>query len=72
MSTTGSAVGVESHLLLLHDGTEQEVPGPVEAEAPQKKYSGKKYTVKNAATTLPYTTYCLPALTATVGCIIKK
>ena len=36
--------------LLLHDGTEREIPRPVDAELQKDKYSGKrkKHTVKNA------------------------
>jgi len=40
----------ESDKVLLHDGTEREVPRPVDSAAQKEKYSGKKkkHTVKNA------------------------
>ena len=51
--TTAQPQDTESAMLLLHDGTEREVPRPLDAEEQQEKYSGKKkkHTVKNAVIT---------------------
>jgi len=45
-----SAFCKEAEKVLLHDGTEREVPRPQNEEEQQEKYSGKKkkHTVKNA------------------------
>lgn len=52
LATADNGLAAESKDLL-HDGTEREVPRPLEAEAQKEQYSGKKkkHTLKNAVIT---------------------